>query len=299
MNKIVIFGVGLIGGSVALALKKTVAAPKIVGVGRNLENLKLALNLGVIDEAESNVAKAVTDADLILIATPVAQTPKILEAIIPHLGQNAVVTDAGSTKSDIEQYVIDASIQAKNPQHFLSQFVGAHPIAGAEKSGVTAAKNDLFIGKNVVLTPNENTSAEAIKLVRELWQITGANVSEMTAQAHDQIFAAVSHLPHLLAFALVNNLANRPNAKQLFDFAASGFRDFTRIAGSSPEMWRDISLANKTALMNELEAYQSEISALQNLLKSEDSQGLQAMFEHASQARLAWQKERENSPEKS
>ena len=299
MNKIVIFGVGLIGGSVALALKKAVAAPKIVGVGRNLENLKLALNLGVIDEAESNVAKAVTDADLILIATPVAQTPKILEAIIPHLGQNAVVTDAGSTKSDIEQYVIDASIQAKNPQHFLSQFVGAHPIAGAEKSGVTAAKNDLFIGKNVVLTPNENTSAEAIKLVRELWQITGANVSEMTAQAHDQIFAAVSHLPHLLAFALVNNLANRPNAKQLFDFAASGFRDFTRIAGSSPEMWRDISLANKTALMNELEAYQSEISALQNLLKSEDSQGLQAMFEHASQARLAWQKERENSPEKS
>jgi prephenate dehydrogenase len=299
LNKIVIFGVGLIGGSVALALKKTVAAPKIVGVGRNLENLKLALHLGVIDEAESNVAKAVTDADLILIATPVAQTPKILEAIIPHLGQNAVVTDAGSTKSDIEQYVIDASRQAKNPQHFLSQFVGAHPIAGAEKSGVTAAKNDLFIGKNVVLTPNENTSAEAIKLVRELWQITGANVSEMTAQAHDQIFAAVSHLPHLLAFALVNNLANRPNAKQLFDFAASGFRDFTRIAGSSPEMWRDISLANKTALMNELEAYQSEISALQNLLKSEDSQGLQAMFEHASQARLAWQKERENSPEKS
>ena len=299
MNKIVIFGVGLIGGSVALALKKTVAAPKIVGVGRNLENLKLALHLGVIDEAESNVAKAVTDADLVLIATPVAQTPKILEAIIPHLGQNAVVTDAGSTKSDIEQYVIDASIQAKNPQHFLSQFVGAHPIAGAEKSGVTAAKNDLFIGKNVVLTPNENTSAEAIKLVRELWQITGANVSEMTAQAHDQIFAAVSHLPHLLAFALVNNLANRPNAKQLFDFAASGFRDFTRIAGSSPEMWRDISLANKTALMNELEAYQSEISALQNLLKSEDSQGLQAMFEHASQARLAWQKERENSLEKS
>lgn len=299
MNKIVIFGVGLIGGSLALALKKTVAAPKIVGVGRNLENLKLALHLGVIDEAESNVAKAVTDADLVLIATPVAQTPKILEAIIPHLGQNAVVTDAGSTKSDIEQYVINASRQAKNPQHFLSQFVGAHPIAGAEKSGVTAAKNDLFIGKNVVLTPNENTSAEAIKLVRELWQITGANVSEMTAQAHDQIFAAVSHLPHLLAFALVNNLANRPNAKQLFDFAASGFRDFTRIAGSSPEMWRDISLANKTALMNELEAYQSEISSLQNLLKSEDSQGLQAMFEHASQARLAWQKERENSPEKS
>jgi prephenate dehydrogenase len=293
LNKIVIFGVGLIGGSVALALKKTGVAPKIVGVGRNIENLQTAINLGVIDEAEADIAKAVGDADLVLIATPVAQTQKILEAIIPHLSQSTVVTDAGSTKSDIAQYVMNASKQAKNPEHFLSQFVGGHPIAGAEKSGVTAAKEDLFIGKNVVLTPNEKTSLEAIKLVSELWQTTGANVSEMTAQTHDQIFAAVSHLPHLLAFALVNNLANRPNAKQLFDFAASGFRDFTRIAGSSPEMWRDISLANKTALLNELEAYQAEISALQNLLKNEDSQGLQAMFEHASQARQAWQKEPE------
>jgi len=293
LNKIVIFGVGLIGGSVALALKKTGLAPKIVGVGRNIENLQTAINLGVIDEAEADIAKAVGDANLVLIATPVAQTQKILEAIIPHLSQSTVVTDAGSTKSDIAQYVMNASKRAKNPEHFLSQFVGGHPIAGAEKSGVTAAKEDLFIGKNVVLTPNEKTSLEAIKLVRELWQTTGANVSEMTAQTHDQIFAAVSHLPHLLAFALVNNLANRPNAKQLFNFAASGFRDFTRIAGSSPEMWRDISLANKTALLNELEAYQAEISALHNLLKNEDSQGLQAMFEQASQARQAWQKEQE------
>jgi prephenate dehydrogenase len=293
LNKIVIFGVGLIGGSFALALKKAGAAPKIVGVGRNLENLQTAINLGVIDEAESDMAKALANADLVLIATPVAQTPKILEAIIPHLAQNTVVTDAGSTKSDIAKYIINASKKAENPQHFLNQFVGGHPIAGAEKSGVTAAKDDLFIGKNVVLTPNENTSAVSLKLVRELWQTTGANVSEMTAEVHDQIFAAVSHLPHLLAFALVNDLANRPNAKQLFDFAASGFRDFTRIAGSSPEMWRDISLANRNALLNELEAYQSEISALQNLLKNEDSQGLQAMFEHASQARQAWQKERE------
>jgi prephenate dehydrogenase len=293
LNKIVIFGVGLIGGSVGLALKKTGVAPKIVGVGRNIENLQTAINLGVIDEAEADIAKAVGDANLVLIATPVAQTQKILEAIIPHLSQSTVVTDAGSTKSDIAQYVMNASKRAKNPEHFLSQFVGGHPIAGAEKSGVTAAKEDLFIGKNVVLTPNEKTSLEAIKLVRELWQTTGANVSEMTAQTHDQIFAAVSHLPHLLAFALVNNLANRPNAKQLFNFAASGFRDFTRIAGSSPEMWRDISLANKTALLNELEAYQAEISALHNLLKNEDSQGLQAMFEHASQARQAWQKKQE------
>lgn len=295
LNKIVIFGVGLIGGSVALALKKSRAASHIVGVGRNLENLQTAIALGVIDEAESDIAKAIIDADLVLIATPVAQTPKILSLIIPHLDSNTVITDAGSTKSDIAEYVNAAAKQAKNPQHFLSQFVGGHPIAGAEKSGVTAAKADLFIGKNVVLTPTKNTSSEAIKLVRELWQSAGANVSEMTAQAHDQIFAAVSHLPHLLAFALVNDLAKRPNAKQLFDFAASGFRDFTRIAGSSPEMWRDISLANKSALLSELEAYQAEISTLQTLLKNNDSKGLQAMFEHASQARQAWQKEREKS----
>ena len=295
LNKIVIFGVGLIGGSVALALKKTKAAPKIVGVGRHAQNLQAAMDLGVIDEAESDLAKALADADLVMIATPVAQTPKILAAIIPHLAPTTVITDAGSTKSDIAAYVNAAAKQAKNPQQFLSQFVGGHPIAGAEKSGVTAAKADLFVGKNVVLTPQPNTSAEAIKLVRELWQATGAKVSEMPAEAHDQIFAAVSHLPHLLAFALVNDLANRPNAKQLFDFAASGFRDFTRIAGSSPEMWRDISLANKTALLQELQAYQAEISALQTLLQNEDSQGLQAMFEHASQARLAWQKEREES----
>lgn len=295
MNKIVIFGVGLIGGSVALALKKTSAAPTIVGVGRNLNNLQSAMDLGAIDEAQPDIAKALAGAELVLIATPVAQTPKILEAIIPHLAETTVITDAGSTKSDIAQYAIHASKKAKNPAHFLSQFVGGHPIAGAEKSGFTAAKADLFTGKNVVLTPNENTSKEATQLVRALWQSTGANVSEMSAQAHDQVFAAVSHLPHLLAFALVNDLASRPNAKQLFNFAASGFRDFTRIAGSSPEMWRDISLANKDALLVELEIYQAEISALKNLLKNEDGQGLHKMFEHASQARQAWQKEREKS----
>jgi prephenate dehydrogenase len=295
LNKIVIFGVGLIGGSVALALKKKNIALKIVGVGRNAENLQMALALGVIDEVGSNIPKALADADLVMIATPVAQTPMILETIIPHLSEKTIITDAGSTKSDIAKYVQSASKFAKNPEKFLSQFVGGHPVAGAEKSGVSAANADLFIGKNIVLTPDQHTSENAINVVRNLWLTTGANVSEMSALAHDQIFAAVSHLPHLLAFALVNDLAKRPNAKQLFDFAASGFRDFTRIAGSSPEMWRDISLANKNALLDELETYQAEISALQQLLKNEDTRGLLSMFEHASQARQTWQKGRENS----
>lgn len=282
MKKLVIFGVGLIGGSVALALKKADMRTHIVGVGRNQDALKTALNLDVIDEASSDVASALQDADLVLIATPVAQTPTILAAMKPYLTAHTVITDAGSTKSDVLAYAADV-LGAQS-----SQFIGGHPIAGAEKSGVTAAMADLYINKNVVLTPAENTSEYAINLAQTLWQSCGAKVSQMTAETHDSIFAAVSHLPHLLAFALVDDIASRPNAAQLFGFAASGFRDFTRIAGSSPEMWRDISLANKHALLNELNAYEAELSTLKNLLANDDAAGLQALFERASVARNAW-----------
>lgn len=284
MKKIVIFGVGLIGGSVALALKKARSNAEIVGVGRSTESLQTAMDLGVIDVASSSVATAVENADVILIATPVAQTPDILSAIKPHLNSNTVITDAGSTKSDVLAY----AKQVLGDK--AGQFVGGHPIAGAEKSGVTAAKADLYVNKNVILTPVPENSAEAISRVKALWQLCGANVSDMTAATHDSVFAAVSHLPHLLAFALVDDIASRPNAEQLFSFAASGFRDFTRIAGSHPEMWRDISLANKTALLAELTAYQAELAQLKQLLETEDSAGLQALFERASTARNEWAK---------
>lgn len=284
MKKIVIFGVGLIGGSVALALKKAGSNAEIVGVGRSTESLQTAMDLGVIDVASSSVATAVENADVILIATPVAQTPDILSAIKPHLNSNTVITDAGSTKSDVLAY----AKQVLGDK--AGQFVGGHPIAGAEKSGVTAAKADLYVNKNVILTPVPENSAEAISRVKALWQLCGANVSDMTAATHDSVFAAVSHLPHLLAFALVDDIASRPNAEQLFSFAASGFRDFTRIAGSHPEMWRDISLANKTALLAELTAYQAELAQLKQLLETEDSAGLQALFERASTARNEWAK---------
>jgi prephenate dehydrogenase len=288
LKKIVIFGVGLIGGSVALALKKAGIAPHIVGVGRNLKSLKLALDLGVIDALETNIHEACSDADLILIAAPVAQTKVILQSIKPHLNSKTIITDAGSTKSD----VLDTAREVLDEQ--FDQFVGGHPIAGAEKSGVSAAKADLFLGKNVVLTPVTTsalqTNIHAVSGVAELWKKCGANVSKMSAETHDSIFAAVSHLPHLLAFALVNEIASRPNAAQLFSFAASGFRDFTRIAGSSPEMWRDISLANKTALLSELTAYQDELDQLKQLLNNGDSAGLLALFERASQARNDWGK---------
>lgn len=289
MKKLVIFGVGLIGGSVALALKKTKTPVTIVGVGRSAESLQTALDLGVIDADTSDVATAIKDADLVLIAAPVAQTPAILNAIKPHLNASTVITDAGSTKGDVLQCAKD--ILGKQ----FNQFVGGHPIAGAEKSGVSAATADLYMNKNVVLTPTAETAAEAIALVKTLWQACGASVSEMTAATHDGIFAAVSHLPHLLAFALVDDIASRPNAEQLFGFAASGFRDFTRIAGSHPEMWRDISLANRTALLNELDAYQQELSKLQQLLKAEDGAGLEALFERASVARNNWGESRKQN----
>lgn len=282
MKKIVIFGVGLIGGSVALALKKAGSTAQIVGVGRSSESLQAALDLGVIDTATSDIATAVTDADIILIAAPVAQTSSILNAIKPYLTASTVITDAGSTKSD----VLQCAQEILGTQ--FSQFVGGHPIAGAEKSGVTAAMADLYTNKNVVLTPTTATNTAATRQVTALWQACGANVSEMSAATHDGIFAAVSHLPHLLAFALVDDIAARPNAEQLFGFAASGFRDFTRIAGSHPEMWRDISLANRTALLSELNAYQAELARLHDLLEREDGNGLQALFERASIARNNW-----------
>jgi len=284
LKKIVIFGVGLIGGSVALALKKAGSTALIIGVGRSKESLQTALDLGVIDAASTDIAQAVSDADLILIATPVAQTPDILSAIKPHLSVDTVITDAGSTKSDVLAYASDVLAER------AKQFVGGHPIAGAEKSGVTAANADLFRSKNVILTPTTKNSVEAISRVKALWELCGANITDMTAATHDSVFAAVSHLPHLLAFALVDDIASRPNAEQLFSFAASGFRDFTRIAGSHPEMWRDISLANRTALLSELTAYQTELAQLKQLLETQDSAGLQALFERASTARNDWEK---------
>jgi len=287
LKKLVIFGVGLIGGSVASALKKAGSSAEIVGVGRSSESLQTAIDLNVIDTATSNIAEALLHADIVLIAAPVAQTPLILNAIKPHLHADTVVTDAGSTKSD----VLACAKEILGEQ--FAQFVGGHPIAGAEKSGVTAATADLYLNKNVVLTPTHNTNQNAVQRVRELWQNCGANVTEMPAETHDGIFAAVSHLPHLLAFALVDDIASRANAEQLFGFAASGFRDFTRIAGSHPEMWRDISLANKAALLNEITAYQDELSRLKQMLVHDDGDALHALFERASTARNNWAKLKE------
>ncbi|GAC1518306.1 MAG: hypothetical protein NVS3B11_15960 [Collimonas sp.] len=281
-KKIAIFGVGLIGGSFALALKKAGAVEQLVGVGRHLTTLQRAQELGVIDVIATSVADAVNGADLILIAAPVAQTGAILASIAPHLQAGTIVTDAGSTKSD----VVAAARAALGGK--IAQFVPGHPIAGREQNGPEAALAELYVGKKVVLAPLPENTEQDIARVAAAWQQCGAQIHRLSAQQHDAVFAAVSHLPHVLAYALVDDIANRPHAASLFQYAASGFRDFTRIAGSSPEMWRDISLANQSALLGELDAYLLQLTRLRGLLAAGDGPGLEAIYSNAQQARHSW-----------
>ena len=284
MNKIVIFGVGLIGGSFALALKQAGAVGQVVGVGRTAATLERARQLGLIDSASTSVADALDGADLVLVAAPVAQTSAILAAIAPHLQPGTVVTDAGSTKGDVVA-AARAALGAK-----IGQFVPGHPIAGRELNGPEAAIPDLYIGKKVVLAPlPENTPAE-IERVAAAWRTCGAIIHQLSAEQHDSVFAAVSHLPHLLAYALVDDLANKPHADLLFQYAASGFRDFTRIAGSSPEMWRDISMANQTALLAELDSYLAQVTVMRHALATGDAATLETIYTNAQRARLNWQR---------
>jgi prephenate dehydrogenase len=251
-------------------------------MGRTRALLEEALRLGVIDEIGSDWASALKGADLVLLGMPVGQMAPVMAALAPHLQPGTLVTDGGSTKSDVVA-AARAAFGAK-----IAQFVPGHPIAGAEKSGVTAATADLYRDKRVVLTPlGENASADVAR-VRTAWEICGAHVSELPADEHDCVFAAVSHLPHLLAFALVHDLATRDNTEQLFGFAAGGFRDFTRIASSHPEMWRDICLANRRALLLELDAYMTELLKTRVLLAAGDAAGLEAMFATARARRDAW-----------
>ncbi|MDD2685890.1 MAG: prephenate dehydrogenase/arogenate dehydrogenase family protein [Gallionella sp.] len=284
-QKVVIFGVGLIGGSFSLALRKAGAVGEVVGFGRSAATLNEAKQLGILDRIGDDVAREVCDADIVLIATPVAQMADIFKRIAPHLGANTLVTDGGSTKGDV---VLAARANLGNK---LAQFIPAHPIAGGEKSGASAALAELYHGKRVVLTPLPENTQEAVARIRKAWEVCGANVSELTAEQHDTVFAAVSHLPHLLSFALVHDLAKRDNKDQLLSFAASGFRDFTRIAASSPEMWRDICMANRNALMSELQQYTDELQVLHQALENNNAAKLEEIFSLAREVRSNWRAE--------
>ena len=275
--KLAVIGVGLIGGSFALALKAARAVEHVVGVGRNSANLELARSRGIIDAVAADPASAARHADLVLVAAPVEQYARIFSAL---MGTNAVITDGGSTKRD----VVAAARKALGAN--LARFVPGHPIAGAEKSGAAAADADLFRGRRVVLTPLKETSAEAANLVEAAWKQCGAKVSRMDPAEHDAVLATVSHLPHLLAFALVHEVARRANSAELFSFAAGGFRDFTRIASSHPEMWRDICVANRDRVLDEVRRFSAKLDQVKVLL--ERPAELEKLFAEAREARDKW-----------
>lgn len=281
-NKIVIFGVGLIGGSFALALKKAGVVEQVVGVGRTAAPLQRARELGIIDVAASSVEEALRDADLVLIAAPVAQTGKILATIEPYLQPSTLVTDAGSTKGD----VVAAARAVLGDK--IVQFIPGHPIAGREANGPDAAIVDLYQQKKVVLTALPENRSQDVERIAAAWAACGAVIHRLTPQEHDAVFASVSHLPHLLAYALVDDMASKPHAEILFQYAASGFRDFTRIAGSSPEMWRDISLANRAALLHELDGYLIQLIRMRKMVVEGDGEGLNQIYSNAQRARQNW-----------
>ncbi|MDQ2915870.1 MAG: prephenate dehydrogenase/arogenate dehydrogenase family protein [Pseudomonadota bacterium] len=285
IEKLVVIGVGLIGASCALALRAAGAVGQVVGVGRSQPNLDRALARGVVDRAMmlgEDWTREVTDSDFVLLAIPVAQYREVLTALAPALGPRAVVTDAGSTKQD----VVLAAREILNDH--LPQFVPGHPIAGNERSGADAGDASLYVGRQVILTPLPETSPAALARVEEFWTACGARVERLDAARHDRILAAVSHLPHLLAFTLVAEVASRQDSAEYLGNAGSGFRDFTRIAASSPEMWRDVALANRDALLTELAAYRNALDALALSIEHGDRAALDTMLGRAAETRRRW-----------
>jgi prephenate dehydrogenase len=282
-NKLCIIGVGLIGGSIAKTAQKNKLVKKIVGFGREQdeENLKAAKELGVIDEYYLNLADAVLGVDCVIIATPVASFQTIFQTLKQQnlWSEKTIYTDVGSTKGNI----IAAAEQVFG--FVPDNFVPAHPIAGAEQSGVQAAIADLYLNKRLIITPVSNTNPEAVQKIQNFWEGLGAIVSIMDAQQHDKVLAATSHLPHLLAFALVDMLGHQDEESEIFKYAAGGFRDFTRIASSDPTMWADICSANKDAILPLIEQLQSELAKIQGLLMNDDYQQLFATFAYAKSAR--------------
>lgn len=279
IRKLAIIGVGLIGGSMARALREEGMVQEIVGCGRGRSNLQKALELGVIDHYTHDVAIAVQDADFVVLAVPLGAIQSTFESMLGHLAEDAVVTDVGSVKGSV----------VEDARHVFGEipsfFVPGHPIAGTERSGVEAAFPELFRNRRVILTPLENTDPDALRRVEQVWAHCGAEVTHMQVRHHDEVLAATSHLPHMLAYSLVDSLARMKENDEIFRYAAGGFRDFTRIASSNPAMWRDICLANSDALGVMLKRFAGELQGLAKILEQGDDEGLMALFERAKSAR--------------
>lgn len=281
IERLVVVGVGLIGGSFALALRQRGLVKRVIGVGRSQVNLDAARTLGVIDEA-ATLDDAIVGADFVLLATPVGQMPAAMAILAAHLEANAVITDGGSTKSD----VVAAARQALGAK--FPQFVPAHPIAGAERSGAAAASAALYHGRRVVLTPEPQTDARMLARVRDAWQACGATVVELDAAEHDRVLGIVSHLPHVLSYALMHQVLHATRSATLLDNAGSGFRDFTRLASSHPEMWRDIFLANRDALLAGLGQFEASLAGLRSAIELGDAAALDRVLGQCRDGRNAW-----------
>ncbi|HEC06705.1 MAG TPA: prephenate dehydrogenase/arogenate dehydrogenase family protein [Thiolapillus brandeum] len=279
IRKLAVIGVGLIGGSLARALRKAGEVQEIVGCGRGKANLEKALELGVIDSYTHDIGEAVEGADMVFLAVPLGAMKDAFAAMVGHLAEDAVITDGGSSKASV---VADAEAAFGEVPAML---VPGHPIAGTEKNGVEASFAELYQDRRVILTPTESTDPEATARVRAMWEACGAEVSEMTVGHHDEVLAATSHLPHMLAFGLVDALSRMKENDEIFRYAAGGFRDFTRIASSNPVMWRDVCVANGPALSKMLAAFAEEMNDLAQTIAAGDGEHLLEVFSRAKEAR--------------
>ena len=291
IKNLLLVGAGLIGGSLTLALKNAGVVQNVTGIGRRVEVMQHAVELGLIDRfVQPNTpeyAAAVASADVIVLAMPVGQTQAVLRDLLPHLAPHTIITDAGSTKQSVYD---DARAVLGERIH---QFVLAHPIAGREVNGPQAALADLYVNKKIMVCPlpqPAHNTPEQITTVVAMWQATGGLVYQMDLQAHDAIFAAVSHVPHVLAYALMNHVADSNLSDDKFAMAGAGFRDFTRIAAASPEMWRDVCLNNREAILHDLDVYLAHVQQLRDKIAASDGDEILSEFTRASEKRLAWGK---------
>ncbi|KIH76725.1 prephenate dehydrogenase [Geoalkalibacter ferrihydriticus] len=277
--RLAIVGVGLIGGSLALALRQAGAVGEVIGIGRGLANLEKALELGIVDEITQDVVAGTREADVVFLATPVCKLGEVAAAIIPSLKDGAVVTDGGSVKAS----VIAEIEPLLRPE---VSFVPGHPIAGTEQSGAEAAFASLYRNRRCILTPTARTSGEALELVQRMWQTSGSEVVVMEAEKHDRILAAISHLPHMVAYSLVNAVGSYDRYEEnILEYSAGGFRDFTRIASSDPSMWRDIALTNPEALIEMMERFECFFAELKEDVRSGKGERLYEFFQRSKELR--------------
>lgn len=281
ISQLAVVGVGLIGGSLSLALKAAGEVGEVVGIGRGTANLETALELGVVDRATTDLAEGVANADLVFLATPVQSLPTVAAVAAAHMKRGAILTDGGSVKGSVVE-----SIEPSLPEGI--HFVPGHPIAGTEKSGAEAAFATLYQGKRCILTPTEKTDSHALALVRKVWETVGSEVVLMDVEKHDRILAAISHLPHMVAYSLVNAVGNYDRYEEnILEYSAGGFRDFTRIASSDPTMWRDIAIANRDALLEMVECFERFLGELKEDIRSGDAERLYEFFLRSKQSRDA------------